>query len=355
MHHKINCKEFLGVDLPIIQAPMAGVQDHALPIAVLMAGGLGSLACAMLSADSLREQVAAVRSQSNGPLNTNFFCHTVPEPDLHRESRWRDELKAHFSEFSIDPDNIEVGPMRRPFSHEAVDVLEEFRPEVVSFHFGLPAKELLLRVKSWGAVVLSSATTLDEALWLEQHGVDGIIAQGLEAGGHRGMFLSDDITTQIGTFAFLPQVVAKVGVPVIAAGGISTAAGVASALSMGAVAVQCGTAYLLCAEARTSDLHRAAIKSDASSHTALTNVFSGRPARSIVNRAVSELGPINAYTPDFPSAGTAISAIRKVAEAGGSGNFSPLWCGQNASGSKEISAMEMTKSLAAITSSSGDT
>ncbi len=238
-------------------------------------------------------------------------------------------------------------PPRAPFSHEVADVVEEFKPAIVSFHFGLPATDLLERVKSWGARVLASATTVKEAQWLESHGADGIIAQGLEASGHRSIFLSDDLATQVGTFSLLPQIIQTVNVPVIAAGGIADAAGVKAALSLGAIAVQVGTAYLLCSETKTSQIYRAAIKSEDAQHTAITNVFSGRPARSIVNRVIREIGPINCDAPAFPLAANAISCIRKQAEGDGSGDFTPLWCGQNSSGCKEISAAELTRELAA--------
>jgi len=163
---------------------------------------------------------------------------------------------------------------------------------VVSFHFGLPSAELLALVKTGGSKILSSATTVDEAQWLEAHGADAIIAQGLEAGGHRGNFLSDDLTIQVGTLALVPQIVQKVRIPVIAAGGIADSKGVAAAMTLGAAGVQVGTAYLLCAEATTSAVHRAALKSEAARHTALTNLFTGRPARGIVNRIMRELGPV---------------------------------------------------------------
>jgi nitronate monooxygenase len=217
----------------------------------------------------------------------------------------------------------------------------------VSFHFGLPTADLLARVRNWGAKILSSATTVEEALWLEAHGVDLIIAQGLEAGGHRGLFLSDDLNRQIGTFALLPQIVQAVKVPVVAAGGIADAQGVAAALALGAAGVQVGTAYLLCPEAATSAVHRAALKSETARYTALTNLFSGRPARGIVNRIMRELGPISALTPAFPLAGAALAPLRAKAESQGSGDFSPLWAGQNASGCKEIAAAELTRGLAA--------
>jgi nitronate monooxygenase len=227
-------------------------------------------------------------------------------------------------------------------------VLNEFEPAVVSFHFGLPSAELLARVRAWGSKILSSATTVEEARWLEAHGVDAIIAQGLEAGGHRGIFLSDDLTSQIGTIALLPQIVRAVKLPVIAAGGIADARSVAAAMELGAAGVQIGTAYLLCPEATTSVVHRAALKSEAARHTALTNLFTGRPARGIVNRIMKELGPISAAAPAFPLATAAIAPLRAKAETRGSGDFSPLWSGQNASGCKEIPAAQLTRELAAI-------
>src|SRR5437762_9005270 len=225
--------------------------------------------------------------------------------------------------------------------------LSEFRPTVVSFHFGLPSPELVARVRSWGSKIFCSATTVDEARWLEAHGVDAVIAQGLEAGGHRGIFLSDELTTQVGTFALLPQIVQKVKVPVIAAGGIADAKGVAAAIALGAAGAQIGTAYLLCPEATTSEVHRAALRTEAARHTAITNLFTGRPARGIVNRIMRELGPISGAAPAFPLATTAIAPLRAKAEAQGLGDFSPLWSGQNASGCREIPAGELTRALAA--------
>ncbi|MEM7130793.1 MAG: nitronate monooxygenase [Chloroflexota bacterium] len=340
--------EFLGIRLPIIQAPMAGVQDRDLALAVSAAGGLGSLPCAMLSHDKLRSELASIQTQSSSPVNVNFFCHTPPIPNPQHEARWRSALKPYLDEFGIQADEIPPGVERRPFSHDVADVLEEFKPGVISFHFGLPDPDLLARVKEWGATVLSSATTLAEALWLEAHGADAIIAQGLEAGGHRGMFLSKDLSTQMGTFALLPQVVEKVSVPVIAAGGIVDAQGTAAALALGATAVQVGTAYLLCTETKTTPIHRAALKSDKADHTTMTNLFSGGPARGIINRVIQEIGPMSDQTPPFPLASTAITALRKQAEQSGSGDFSPLWCGQNASGCKEISARELTHELAKV-------
>jgi nitronate monooxygenase len=342
----MNLKKILGIDLPIIQAPMAGVQGSALTVSVSNAGGLGSLPCAMLSMDALREELRAIAVQTGRPYNVNFFCHDMPKANPKAEIIWRNALSPFYQSQGIDPESVTVGSSRVPFNSDAVDVLEEFKPPVVSFHFGLPSDELLVRVKSFGAKVMSTATTVEEALWLEEYGVDVIIAQGLEAGGHRGMFLSHDLNSQMGTFALLPQIIQAVNVPVVAAGGITNARGVAAAMSLGAAGVQLGTTYLLCHEANTSEVHRAALSSEGAKHTALTNIFSGRPARAIVNLAMRELGPIHYGIPEFPLAATAITPLRIAMEAQGSGDFSSLWAGQNVTGCKAISAAELTTELA---------
>jgi nitronate monooxygenase len=337
--------ELFGIGLPIVQASMAGVQGSALAIAVSNAGGLGSLPCALLSPDAMRAELRAMKNGTERPFNVNFFCHTAPVPDGARETAWRRTLRPYYDELGVDPDAAANAAGRGAFSEETAEILREFEPAVVSFHFGLPSDPLLQRVRTWGAKVLSSATTVDEARWLEARGVDAIIAQGVEAGGHRGMFLSADVSTQVGTLALVPQIVKAVKVPVIAAGGIADAAGVAAALALGAAGVQVGTAYLLCPEATTSAVHRAALASVEARHTAVTNVFTGRPARAIVNRIVRELGPMNVEVPPFPLAAVAVLPLRAKAEAAGSGDFSPLWCGQNASGCRAIAAAELTRQL----------
>ena len=339
-------KALLNIEKPIIQAPMAGVQDYRLAAAVSNAGGLGSLPCAMLGPEALREELKALDEATSKPYNLNFFAHTPPEPNPQQEASWQQALAPYYKEFGIDPASITAGPGRMPFNEESAAIVEEFRPAVVSFHFGLPKPELLERVKKAGAKVLSTATTVDEALWLEQHGADAIIAQGLEAGGHRGIFLTTDMTTQMGTFALLPQIVATVKIPVIAAGGIATAEGVRAALDLGAVAAQIGTAFMLCPEATTKPLHREALKSPAARHTAITNLFSGGPARGIVNRVMRELGPVCDQAPAFPLATNAIAPLRAAGEAAGTGDFSPLWSGQNASGCREIPAGVLVEELA---------
>jgi nitronate monooxygenase len=342
----MRLQDLLGTDYPIIQAPMAGVQGSALAVAVSNAGGLGSVPCAMLDATAIRREVGTVREQTQRPWNLNFFCHRPPARDDDREQRWREALRPYYSELDLDEAQMQAGAARTPFSAEIADLLDDLRPPIVSFHFGLPSPELLARVRRSGAKVLSSATTVDEARWLEARGVDAVIAQGAEAGGHRGLFLDDDLTAQLGTFALVPQVCAAVRVPVIAAGGIADARGVAAAMALGASGVQVGTAFLLCPEATTTVIHRAALKSNASRHTAITNVFTGRPARGIVNRLIRELGPISPLAPEFPLAAAATGPLRVRAESLGRSDFSPLWAGENVSGCREIPAAQLTRELA---------
>ena len=332
--------------IPLVQAPMAGAQGSALALAVCAAGAVGSLPAAMLSPEALRAELQTMHQQARSPWNVNFFCHTPPPADDSIEARWRQRLKPFFEEAGLDPDRVPAGASRAPFSHAVADAVEPFAPPVVSFHFGLPAPDLLARVKRWGSVVLSSATTVEEALWLEAHGADAVIAQGLEAGGHRGMFLTTALGTQLGTLALVPQVVAAVKVPVIAAGGIASAAGVRAAIALGASGVQVGTAFLCCPEASTSALHRAALMSPAARHTELTSLFTGRPARGIVNRLMRELGPLNPATPAFPLATAAVAPLRAHFEALGRTDCTPLWSGQNASACRAVPAAEVVADLA---------
>ncbi|MDI2590316.1 nitronate monooxygenase [Pseudomonas sp. 681] len=335
--------DLLGIELPIIQGPMAGATTSAMVIAACNAGGLGSMPAAMLSSDQLREELKTVRQHSSRPFNVNFFCHQPPAPDEQRARDWKNLLEPYYRELGADFDAPTPVSNRAPFDSAACEVLEEFRPAVVSFHFGLPEKSLLDRVKATGAKILSSATTVEEAIWLERHGCDAIIAMGYEAGGHRGMFLSDDLSSQVGTFALVPQVVDAVSVPVIAAGGIGDARGIAAAFMLGASAVQLGTAYLFTPEAKVSASHHKALRTARDSETAVTNLFTGRPARGIVNRVMREIGPINNKAPAFPLAGGALMPLRAKDEA----DFSNLWAGQALTLGIELSAAELTQRLAA--------
>ncbi len=339
------CQMF-NIEHPILLAPMAGPGSAELAIGVAEGGGLASLPCAMLSIQAIRDNVGVIRQRTNQPFNLNFFCHKPPEPDAERDAGWRKQLGNYYDEFEINRDTEISAVARNPFNGETCGLVEELRPEVVSFHFGLPENTLLARVKATGAKIIASATTPAEARYLAKNGCDAIIAQGAEAGGHRGMFLSSDPATQMGTFSLVPQVVDAVDVPVIAAGGISDGRGVRAALALGASAVQVGTAYLFTPEANVPDLHRAALQSDRAEVTALTNVFSGRPARSITNRIMKEQGPISDKTPAFPGAGAALAPLKSAAEAKGSSDFSSLWAGQSARLAKVMDAKALTEMLA---------
>ena len=338
--------DLLGIEVPILQAPMAGASGSAMAIAVGNAGGLGALPCAMLTLEQVRGEIEAFRAACQGPLNLNFFCHQPPAPDPERDARWKQALKPYYEELGADFEAPTPVSNRAPFDERSCQLIEAMRPEVVSFHFGLPSADLLQRVKASGAKVLSSATTVEEALWLEQRDCDAVIAMGYEAGGHRGMFLSDDITSQIGTFALVPQIVDAVRVPVIAAGGIGDHRGLVAALALGASAVQIGTAYLFCPEAKVSAAHRHALDTAPASDTALTNLFTGRPARGINNRLMRELGPMNTLAPRFPLAGGALMPLRAITDAQGNADFSNLWSGQALRLGRHMPAGELTQDIA---------
>ncbi|MEL0106720.1 MAG: nitronate monooxygenase [Rhodospirillaceae bacterium] len=335
-----------GIDLPIIQAPMAGANGSAMVIAVSEAGGLGSLPCAALDTEQVRAEIGIIRQQTSKPINVNFFCHTPPDPDPAREATWRETLGAYYDEYGIDINDVPPAPNRSPFNEDFCTIMEEMKPEVVSFHFGMPDPALVDRVKTAGCKVICSATSADEAVFLEQHGCDAIIAQGYEAGGHRGMFLTDDIATQAGTMALVPQVVDAVSVPVIAAGGIADGRSIAAALMLGASAVQIGTAYLFTPESLATDLHREALRSARDDQTALTNVFTGRPSRGLINRVMRDVGPMSDAAPAFPTAAGALAPLKAKAEEKGLSDFTMLWSGQAARLGRETGAGDLTRTLA---------
>jgi len=309
----LSLSKLFGAELPIIQAPMAGVQDSRLALAVARAGGLGSLPCAMLSTDQLELELRTITKATNSPINLNFFCHKPPKPNPTSEARWQELLQPYFTELGVDPNSLPVGPSRQPFGHEVADIIEAYAPRVISFHFGLPSHDLVNRVKSWGTT---------------------------------GMFLTDNLASQLGAASLLKSILKKVNTPVISAGGISSAIDVNKRLKEGAIAVQVGTSYLLCKEAKTSILHRDALQKNCRPQTTLTNVFSGRPARGIINRAIKELGPISNVAPEFPLATTAMTALRAKAEIKNSSDFTPLWSGENTQGCDAISAHDLTLRLA---------
>lgn len=337
----------LGLDFPLIQAPMAGANDAALASAVSRAGALGSIPCATLSPERVAQEVAAFRRDGGGALNLNFFCHRPPAPDASRERGWRDALTPYYREAGLADAEAAPGLQRRPFDADQCRLVEALRPAVVSFHFGLPDSALLDRVKASGAKVLASATTVAEGRWLEARGVDIVIAQGWEAGGHRGHFLADDVigsvSTHPATFALVPQLVDAVALPVIAAGGIADRRGIEAARALGASGVQLGTAYLLTPQSTIGELHRQALRQARDDSTAVTNLFSGRPARGIVNRLMRELGPLSDHPAPFPNAGQALAPLKQHFEALGSSDFSSLWAGQAVTLCQEIDAETLTR------------
>jgi nitronate monooxygenase len=338
--------ELFNIELPIVQAPMAGAGTSQLAIAVSEAGGLGSLPCGQMTVAQAREAMDTTCRGTSRSINVNFFCHEAPLLDDDRLAAWRARLAPYYAEHGLDPAAQIPSASRNRFDAEYCTIVEDYKPQVVSFHFGLPDRSLLERVKAAGAKVICSATTVAEARWLEDRGCDAIIAQGLEAGGHRGNFLTHDMATQIGTFVLVPQIADAVNVPVLAAGGIADARGIVAAFALGAAAVQIGTAYLYCPEAHVSALHLQALRNVADDATMITNVFTGRPARGIVNRMMRELGPISSYAPAFPLAAGALAPLRASAERSDSGDFTNLWSGQAARLAREMPAGELTRFLA---------
>lgn len=331
----------LNLRYPLLLAPMAGAGGVDLAVAVARGGGLAALPCGMASPADIEEQVGRFRAAIEAPLNLNFFCHAMPEvPD---DSAWRTLLRPYYAELHAAPGD--PPPLRRPFSSEWADLVERLRPEVVSFHFGLPAPGLLDRVRGTGAFVIGNATSVAEGRWLVARGVDAVIAQGWEAGGHSGHFVSD-VPNGTGLLALIPQLVDALDVPVIAAGGIMDGRGIAAAVSLGAAAVQLGTAFLRCPESLIGEPYRAALSGDRAAHTVMTNLFSGRLARGIPNRLVDDLGAVRDDVPPYPHASAALAPLRRAAETLGRDDFTPLWAGQGAPLGRAEPATELVERLA---------
>jgi nitronate monooxygenase len=336
--------ELFQVTHPILQAPMAGASGVDLALAVSRAGGLGALPCALLTPDAVLQQAAEYRAGTAGPLNLNFFCHLSSEPEEAVLATWRQRLTPYYLELGLDPLAPAPAAGRAPFDAAFCAVVEQVRPEVVSFHFGLPEPALLERVKATGARIVSSATTVAEAIWLSDRGCDAVIAMGYEAGGHRGAFLTGDMSAQPGLMALLPQIVDAVDIPVIAAGGIADGRGIAAAFALGAAAVQIGTAYLPCPQSLIPQFHRDALATARDDGTAVTNLFTGRPARGIINRLMAEIGPLSADAPPFPHAAAALGPLRAASST--PEDFTPLWAGQAAALATPMDAEDLTLQLA---------
>ena len=338
--------DLFKTEFPIVLAPMAGVMDAELVIAAAQGGALGSLPCALISVEKAREQINVIRQRVSAPVNMNFFCHKAVDADPAREAGWKKRLGSYYSELGLDLAMPIDAANRAPFDAAMCALVEELKPEVVSFHFGLPDPALLSRVKAAGCIVISSATIVREAIWLEENGADAIIAQGAEAGGHRGMFLTENIAEQPGTFALVPQVVDAVKVPVIAAGGIADGRGIAAAFALGAAGVQIGSAYLRCPESKVSAPARMALAQARDDSTVITNVMTGRPARGVANRVMREVGPISPDAPAFPHSATALGPLKVAAEKQGKVDFTNLWAGQAVRLGREMPAAELTRALA---------
>jgi nitronate monooxygenase len=342
--------ELFGIEHPLVLAPMAGLGTVGLAASVCEAGGLGSIGCATMQPQLVAKTIQELRGLTSKPINVNFFCHAQATADSDREQAWRDRLLPYYRELGIGCESPRSRLDIPPFADAVCMVVEDAKPEVVSFHFGLPAPALLARVKAAGCGVMSSATTVEEAIWLEARGVDAIIAQGYEAGGHRGTFLAAElrsaIVSQPGTLPLVPQIVDAVRVPVVAAGGIADGRGIAAAFALGAAGAQLGTAYLLCPEAATPPLYREALRHAREDATLMTNVFSGRPARILANRLALGLGPILDAPLDFPLPMAELQLLRAKAEQHGNIDFTPFWSGQTAALAREMPAKALTAKLA---------
>lgn len=335
--------ELLGIELPIIQAPMASAATPELAAEVSNAGGLGSLGFGTSSIAAVEEQVEAFARRSNRGLNWNFFCHPEPDRIEARSAAMRERLAPIFTARGLGAPAVPKPPFPT-FGSDHVALIEARRPRIVSFHFGLPAPDLLDAVKATGALVLCSATSAAEARLLAEGGADVIIAQGAEAGGHRGTFTGLAITQQAGTMALVPQVVDAVDRPVIAAGGIADGRGIAAALMLGAAGVQMGTAFLRCPETRISAAHREALRGARDDATRLTALFSGKPARSLVNEMIEELVDLEERAAPFPTQTSLTAPLRRD-----DGEWSPLWAGQAAALGRELPAADLVQKLAGDT------
>ncbi len=337
----------LGIDHPIIQAPMAGGSSTPeLAAAVGNAGGMGSIAAAMLDEEGLRSEAARARRATNGPLNINFFVHSPPGEDSAKAGVAVKLLAPYYDELGLG-DVPEARATNFPFDEAMAEVVLALGPKLVSFHFGLPEKALVARLRDAGILVLSSATTVREAQILEQGGVDIIVAQGIEAGGHRGTFASSFEAAQVGTMALVPQVVDAVSAPVVAAGGIGDGRGIAAAFALGAAGVQLGTVFLNCAEAGIAPVYRAALLEARDEDTRVTDAFSGRPARGLANRYIEEMAPHKGSLPEFPLMNTLTGPLRKESAARGSGDFVSLWSGQAVGLNRETDARTLMETLVA--------
>ncbi len=336
----------LGLTLPIIQAPMAGTSTPKLAAAVSNAGGLGSIGVGAVDAVGAEAMIAAVREGTNRAFNVNVFAHQPAQADAAREAAWLEALTPLFREHGAEPPTA----LREIYKTILADapmqaLLAEAAPPVVSFHFGLPGPDFVAALKAAGGVLIASATSLDEALAARRAGMDAVVAQGYEAGGHRGVFDPAAPDDRLGTLALTRLLVTQSGLPVIAAGGIMDGAGIAAALKLGAVAAQLGTAFIGCPESSADAAFRTALFSPAAHHTTLTAAISGRPARCLANRFTAWAAQAPAQPAAYPIAYDAGKALNAAAKAAGEGGFGAQWAGQGAPLARALPAAELVRVL----------
>jgi nitronate monooxygenase len=335
----------LEIEHPIIQAPMAGAATPRLAAAVCNAGGLGSLGCATSSTNDVRAKAAELRAATNRPFNLNFFVHETPKPDSETDARTRARVAPFYEELGLgEPPTAGRAPFD-PFDADTLSLVLDLRPKVVSFHFGLPESDVVGALRDVGCRVLCSATTVAEARWLDRAGVDAIIAQGWEAGGHRGTFDTSFEDFGVGTMALVPQVVDAVERPVIAAGGIGDGRGIAAAFALGASGVQMGTAFLSCPEAQVSETHRAALCRASDQDTRLTRAFSGRPARARNNRYMDAMAESRVPLAAFPTMYGFSDPLRAHGVAESDPDLQFLLYGQAAALNRELPAADLVRAL----------
>jgi nitronate monooxygenase len=337
----------LGIGKPIIQAPMAGVSTPALAAAVSNAGGLGSLGLGAMNAETARKTIDATRALTDKPFNVNVFCHAPAVSNAQVEQQWLSWLLPHFARYGAEP----PASLREIYTSFVVDeamqqTLLDARPAVVSFHFGLPPSDVVDSYRRAGIKLLASATSIDEVRRVAEAGVDAIVVQGFEAGGHRGIFDASGHDDELGTFALTRLAVHTTDIPVIAAGGIMDGAGIVAALALGAQAAQLGTAFVCCPETSIDDGYRRALLGPGAAHTTLTRAISGRPARSIVN-AFTALEGENGRPPipDYPVTYDAGKALNAAAKAKGEFGYGAQWAGQAAALSRALPAAELVAAL----------
>ncbi|PLY45341.1 nitronate monooxygenase [Janthinobacterium sp. ROICE36] len=338
----------LGLQLPIIQAPMAGVSTPNLAAAVSNAGGLGSLAIGAGSVAQARQMIEDTRALTDGPFNVNVFCHAPAARDAGREAAWLAHLAPLFAELGAAVP-AELEEIYRTFlGDEAVfELLLEQRPAVVSFHFGLPTQQQIAALRQAGIYTLATATSVREAALIEQAGVDAIVAQGVEAGGHRGVFDPQAQDERHSTSVLLRLLTGRTTLPLIAAGGIMDGQGIRAALDLGAVATQLGTAFVLCPESSANASYRANLKSERATATRLTSVLSGRLARGMLNRLI-EHGEAPGSPPPaaYPVAYDVAKQLNAAASQHGDSEFAAQWAGQGAPLAREMDAAQLVLTLA---------